>query len=188
MKAKVWNLFYGTIALLGIAAMVWEIELYRQTFIQIWTLIILIIVPSILTYLAIKNHYCRTYRRKRFLFPFLQSVFSSGFLITTSFMAINFYFPHEDSRTVEYDILKVGELGGRNHKPYAVIRHNGQTKEIIFKRNPKLKISDKIRLKIHTGLFGFEIISETKILNTTANKMQHKPWLKRNLEVLCSKF
>jgi len=138
--------------------------MYRRTFIQTWILVVIIVVVSALTFVTIKDHYCRTYNTKRLVYPFLQSMFSFGFLVTTLFMASNFYFQKEDLKAYEYSIQKVGELGGRNHKPYAIITHKGQTKELIFKRNPNLKLSDKIRLEIKTGILGFEVINKQTIL------------------------
>ena len=165
MKTNLWKSIYVISGLLGISAMAWGIKLYRLTFIDIWIPIAILVITSLSTLVLIKSHYAKTYKTDRLVYPILQSIMSVGFLVTSIFTMVNYYFPDDHEVTYEYTILKTGKLGGRHRRSYGIIRHKGKAKQLIFKQRPPLESSDRVMLNVQKGLLGFEIITEQKILN-----------------------
>lgn len=165
MKSKIWKGIYGLTALTGILSSIWGYETYLLTFVDLTLLVVVALVPTIILFLLIRSHYSQLYKTDKNYFPFLQSSFSIGLLTISAFLIINFYLTSSEHVIEYYNIEETGELGGRHHKPYVIIRKDDSTKKLIFKQNPVIRATDKIKVTTKEGLFGFEIIVRQEIVH-----------------------
>jgi hypothetical protein len=164
MTSKIWKVIYTAFSFIGMLLLICGVELYNLTFIHPFWLILLIVIPTIPLYIIIRKHYSILYGTSGFLFPLMQSLFSAGFTIVSLFLIMNYHLANTNEKSRVYDIETTGKLGGKHHKPYAVIKKGSRTKKLVFKRNPTILPDDQIRLVTAKGFFGFEVILKQEVV------------------------
>src|SRR5690606_13815340 len=158
MDGKIWKSIYGVTAFTGIVSAIWGYEIYLLTFINPLWLIFMSTIPSFTLFLVIRKRYMRVHDTKKNLWPFLNSLFSAGFLVTSLLLIINYKVASPEVKTITYDIHDSGRLGGRARKPYAIIQYGKSTKKLVFKSKLSIEPTNRIRLVTSEGLLGFEVI------------------------------
>ena len=165
MNKTIWKAIYSVTAFSGLASAIWGHETYLLTFIDPLILIPICLVPTVFLFFIARRHYLTLYSTDNPLFPFLQGLFSAGFITTSLFLFINYYLANPAYEIKTFNTLETGELSGKNRKPYAVIRNGEHTKKLVFKRNPTITSDSKIELKISKGYLGFEVIVKQEIVD-----------------------
>jgi hypothetical protein len=167
-KAK--RRFYSIAVPVGILSIVWEIFIYRQTFIEFKLLIGIILglglVAAVLDYKSYRRAYSlRGYNS--FFYSFLTNISIWGFTICTLFITTNYYFRNQNSRLIEYPIIEKTTQNGHQGStlPVFIITHKGLKKNIIFNDTflEKKKSFKSIELKIQNGFWGFDVFTEKKL-------------------------
>ena len=153
---------------------VFEIDIYRKTNINsalpifVWLLTGLVLTP--LTGKLLKKYYDTNS-------IFLQIVFNSvtwGGLLIYSFMATNYYFSCDSSKTITTKIIKTGHLAkGRNGcgEPYCEVVIDNEEKQLVFPCDFDIEKYNYINLTIKKGLWGFDIITDRRPTNENKNAL-----------------
>ncbi len=146
--------------------MVWAIEIYRLTIINLKYLFAIgafgAIIGFFALYFSIKTSYSEFWK---FL---LSLVIGSGIFIF-GFLYLNQKFADINTEKNYFKIIKTGTLGrwkgGHCSYPYAVIDFRGTEKEFIFncKYKQTVKNYSKIALTFSKGLFSFEVIKSRQL-------------------------
>ncbi len=162
-------LFIGTLLLT-----VFEINIYRKTLIHwaipttIWFLTGLILTP--LTSNFLKKHY----KTNGFFLQLVFNVATWGGLLIFTFMATNYYFPKENSKTISTKIIRTGYLAkGRNGcgAPYCEVIIDNKEKELVFPCDFDIENYTEIELTIRKGFWGFDIITDKRPTNGKKNAL-----------------
>lgn len=161
---KNWTHIYGITAFIGIVSAIWGHQIYLLTVINSLWLIFISLIPSIILFLVIRKHYLSVHDTRKNLWPFLNSLFSVGFLVTSLLLIMNYKFASPEVKTMTFDIHESGKLGGRARKPYVIIQYGKSTKKLVFKNNSSIEPTNRIRLVTSEGLFGFEVILSQEII------------------------
>lgn len=150
---------------------VWEINIFRKTFISYYIPILLWVLPGLLV-TPFLNKSLRLYEDlKSSFWIFIFNIITWGGLTVFSFMAANYYFPDKDVFLKTFTVKESGKLAkgknGCNH-PYVRIEYKGATKELVFPCDTIIENKKTVDIVIKKGLFGFEIVSE-QTLNSSAD-------------------
>jgi hypothetical protein len=156
------------------ALLVWEVTLYRKTFIDIRILWSIIFGVGLLAALIDLKNYRQTYSYrglKSFVFAFGTNLCIWGFSTCTLFMATNFYLGEERVSTTTCKIVDrysmSGSKGDRSRrKPVFTISYDNARKDIHFGPDyfNELNSFQFVEVKTRKGLLGFDVIVESKLL------------------------
>jgi hypothetical protein len=160
-----WKAIYGITALTGIISAIWGNETFLLTFINPIWLVLICSISTLATFAIIRNHYFDLYKTNKSYLPLAQSFCSTGLLVTSLFLITNYQLASTNLNSEIFNILKVDELGGTNHKPFVIIKKGEFTKQLVFKRNPTINPTNRIQLKTAEGFFAFEVIIEQEIID-----------------------
>ena len=166
-----WKGFYTISLFLGAILMYLEIFLYRETFIRIGHILIIVFIVGLITFQLTKNHYRKIYNLKSNFFPLLQSLISWGFISSYLVLATNYYFADKEISEYIIEIKSRSSLSGYKitspRQPTIRFDYNDFEKELVFYSSDS-ELVDKakdIRLSIKNGALGIDIIDNFKLLN-----------------------
>ena len=167
---KLWKTFYTLTLFIGIILLLWEIHIYRKTLIDLYIPLLLKVIPGVIAYLLIRDHYRRTYIIDGVFFPLGQSVLSVGFITCFMFMAANYYLADsKNTKTQQFWIKEKATIQGRRTKPQPmiIIEYNGKDHELIFPSNyvKDALASSKVELILKPGFFGFDVIEKQGLIS-----------------------
>lgn len=174
MSLKIRKFYYPFIFFLGLILIFFEIEIFRNTIIDLNILISLIILSSLLFLLIDFKNYKETYNYsglQLYFFSILNFIVGYGFTICSIFMFSNYHFASKLSKKREFEIIERSSLpGGKNsrdkRKPTFTINFEGKEKELVFK-NEYYETMDNfgsIEISFQKGYFGFYILKNKKLL------------------------
>ena len=157
------------IFIVSILLLIWEIRLYRLSFIPLTLLLsIWIGVGLIATFFGFKNYQRVFPNYNRFYLFFgacLTYVLTYGSIVCSAIVLSNYYFPDSISRTEVFEILEksslTGSKGNRSRRKLSLtIDYHGFQKELIFphKNYFEKEVYKEVELTIQRGLLGFDII------------------------------
>ncbi|TCI84527.1 hypothetical protein [Tenacibaculum sp. M341] len=163
-KNTISKFIYTASFFIGLVMMLWGILIYESTFIDKKLLIILCLIPSLIVFVLIRDHYNNTYSVVSSFYAFAASIVSAGFLIISLFLICNFYFASDKSITKTYIVSEIGKLSGSSKSKYIYINHKDLSKQLILKKNTSIKKGNKIKIEISKGLLGLDVIRNKKII------------------------
>ena len=161
-KEKNHKTFYTVTLIIGLLLLMIEIGIFRQTVIPIKVPFTLTLASTLATFLIIQKDYRKTYKRQSWIFPFLQSLTSIGFMTCYLFMALNYFFAGHVSKMLTLPILSKHTIGTKNSQPAIEIDYLGLKKQLVFSGNESLQVdtATKVYLTVRNGLFGYDIIDK----------------------------
>ncbi|WP_341899932.1 tetratricopeptide repeat protein [Fluviicola taffensis] len=154
----------------SIGAIIWEISLFRKTFINVSIPLTLFIGGGFILFLLFRNK-IRYYVENAYGF-FLQAfhgIILFGGLLMFFFMALNFYIPTGKIELVDLKVIKTGKLSKGRHgcgDPYAIVEYHGFEKQLIFPCSTNLDHAERIKVHLQKGLLGFLVVKDTKLVNS----------------------
>lgn len=165
------SLFYKSIFIAGILAILWEIYIYRLTLIELEVPFLIIFgTGALTTYFGLKDFqelFNYESRSSLYFWTFFQSTVSWGFLACSIFMLTNYYFADDNSQLKTYQIIERSSIpGGQNRrnerKPTFKIMYNGKPKELVFPHRyySKMETYKSIELEVRDGFFGYDILTK----------------------------
>lgn len=144
-----------------ILLMLWEIVLYRQTFISFWTASVIYIIGGLIAFFLLKSR-MRNYKRRvetyGLFWTILAGIFFSGGIVLTLVMTLNYYIPSgEQAESVRLNVVKTGRFGGRrgSHDPYVIVDYNGTYKQLVLNQNTDVNNCVWVKASLYKGIFGF---------------------------------
>jgi hypothetical protein len=148
--------------------MIWQVNIFRNTIIDLKILIGIILVVGILTLLVDFKNYEKTYDYsgiELYIYSSMHYIFGFGFIACSIFMLTNFYLADETPVKQTYEIMDRSSLSGRKYhlderKPTFDINYNGKIKELVFphKYYENMEFYSNVELEIWKGYFGFDIL------------------------------
>ena len=169
---KFWKGFYAVTGFLGLVLIVFEIFIYRQTIINTYIPISIIIVVGFLTFHFTKKHYKRTYSLIGNFFPIMQNLISWGFISCYIFMAVNYYLADKKITEYKFEIKEKSSMPGfkghRNErKPLVRIDYSNIEKELVFRYadTEKVNKADRVTVMVRKGGLGFDILDNYDVFN-----------------------
>lgn len=174
MSLKIRKFYYPFIFFLGLILIIFEIEIFRNTIIDLNILISIITLSSLLFLLLDLKNYERTYNYSGFqlyFYSIINFIVGYGFIVCSIFMFTNYYFASDVIEDKEFKIIERSSLpGGKNsrdkRKPTFTINFEGQEKELVFK-NEYYETMDNfgsIEISVQKGYFGFYILKNKKLI------------------------
>ena len=155
--------------------MVWQINIFRNTIINLVIPIGIILVIGIVAFILDFKNYKRTYEYSGFglyLYSAMHYIIGFGFMACSIFMLTNYYFADQSVKTESYKIVdrtwlpeRVGKNGSEK-KPVFIINYKGKKKELVFYSQfyEKMNTYQTVEFETRKGFFGFDIL-ENKRLN-----------------------
>ena len=173
MTQKQRKIIYPTIFFLGAILMIFQIEIYRNTIIDLLIPIGIIIVVGIIAFILDFKNYKKTYEYSGFglyLYSIMHYTIGLGFIICSIFMLTNYYMADSEPVQMTYEIVERSSLPGRKYhrderKPTFKINYNGKTKELVFphKYYKNMEFYSNVELEVKKGYFGFDILENKKL-------------------------
>ncbi len=164
----------------SIGAIIWEISLFRKTFISVYIPLMLLIGGGFILFLLFRNRIKYYVENPHgFFLQAFHGILLFGGLLMCSFMALNHYIPSGKLELVNLKVIKTGELSKGRHgcgNPYAVVDYHGFEKQLIFPCNANLNGTERIKVRLQKGLFGFLVVKDTELVNS-ANPEETKQYL-----------
>ena len=173
MTKKQRKILYPTILISGLFLMGWEINVYRNTIIDLSIPIGIILIVGIIAFVLDIKNYKKTYEYKGiglYFYALMNYLAGYGFIACTIFMLTNYYLADKKSVKKSFEIVERSSLSGSKHhrdkrKPTFKINYDGKMKELVFKHKfyKKMASYKNIELEIKKGFFGFDIIDNKEL-------------------------
>lgn len=169
MRRQGWIRLYNVFFIVAIASLIWEIRIYRLTFVYLsLPLGIFFSAGLIATVFGFKRYaLCYPkYKGVKLVFGALVThTLIFGSLCCSSMMLANYYLRSKENKEVTCQIVDRYSMSGsrgsrRNRKPVFEIEYNGFKKELIFS-NPayaNMYSYTEVHIKVATGLFGYDVV------------------------------
>ena len=162
------NTYYSIAIPIGIFLMVWEIFLYRKTFIDLYVLFLITFGVGLLATLLDLKNYKNTYSYrgyKSFLFAFGTNLSIWGFTACTIFIATNYFFGNGQTNLKSYKIVDRYSMTGRKYhrnkrKPAFKIEYKGKLKDIHFGPDyyEDMNSFNYVEIETRQGFWNFDIL------------------------------
>ena len=154
--------------------MVWQINIFRNTIIDLIIPIGIILLSAIVAFILDFKNYKTTYEYGGFglyLYSAMHYVIGFGFIACSIFMLTNYSFADQSVKTESYKIVdrtwlpkRVGKYGSEN-KPVFVINYKGKKKELVFYSQfyEKMNTYKTVEFETRKGFFGFDILINKRL-------------------------
>ena len=159
----------GGLFLGGLALLIWEVTIFRVTFIplyiplSIWVLIGLLMTPF---FKRIFNIYCfnpYTPERTPIIFHLLFNIVSFGSIVVFLFVWTNQTFVDKSKSNFTLPIISYGHFATTRYshgEPYVHIVYNNSEKELVFPVGTNVERFKSVNIETQKGIFGFNIITD----------------------------
>jgi hypothetical protein len=163
----------GGLFLVGLVLTVWEIYIYRVTFISfyiplgVWPVTGIIITPI---FKRTFNIYCfnpYTPGRTPMVFHYFFNVVSFGGVSVFLFMWTNQTFNDKSKAVLTHPIISYGHLAKSRRncgEPYVVISYQSEKKELVFPCGTDVENYSSVYVETVKGLFGFDVITDKTLI------------------------
>ena len=169
---KFWKGFYATTGFLGLVVMVFEILIYRQTIIEIYIPISIILFVGFVTFYFNRQLYKKIYLLTGNFYPIIQNLISWGFISCYIFMATNYYLADKTTTEYRFEIKEKSSMPGSNRhrserKPLVRIDYFNLEKELVFRYTDTDKVNkaDSVMVTIRKGGLGFNVLDDYDVFN-----------------------
>ena len=156
----------GVLTLTSLLLIIWEMFIYRQTFINVFIPIFVLVAGGFCTFLIVrKSPLFYKGNPESSVLRSLYGTFTFGGILMFVFMALNHYVPIGDPKNISLKVLKADHFGDRYGEgdPYVIVRYNGMRKQLVFSHDVNIDDCVSVHLQIRTGLFGFKTIEKMEL-------------------------
>jgi hypothetical protein len=165
------KIFFTILFFAGLTSAIFEIDIYRKTFIPIAIPIAIYLLTGLLSTPFFLKTLPPVLEKTGLFYQFIFNTLSWGGVATCLFMATNFYFSKNDRSAIELTILGSGNLAkGRSGcaTPYAEVNYQGIDKELMFPCETIVSKYNTIILTLDKGLLGYDVVKSQKLLSQPA--------------------
>jgi hypothetical protein len=164
-QSKRTDRLFGALILGCMLLIIWEIFIYEKTFIPLFVpLAVWLLTGIVITILSMG----------KFIYQPTPSVFNQllfniivwGGLTLFSFMWGNYHFCDKATSVINEKILSTGHLATKRAEcaqPYIEVAYKGQVKQLMFDCDTPVENYTSVDLTIARGLFGFDILLQSKL-------------------------
>ena len=174
IKSKWLDAYYSFIFLLGIALLVWEIDIYRITIIPVGIPIMIMVAVGFFSLPFEWKRYGKAYDGSGFsklFYSYMICLFGWGGIVCAIFMLTNYYHAAGIVQQEKFQIISRSSMsGGKGHrnepKPLFRINYHGQEKELVFGHQFYEAMEDykSVELTTQKGYLGYPIIKDKALL------------------------
>ena len=153
--------------------MVWQINIFRNTIIDLSILIGIILVVGILSFFIDFKNYEKTYEYSGiwvYIYSSMHYICGFGFIVCSIFTLTNYYFADKKAIKKTFEIVERSSLPGSKHhrderQPTFVINYHGKIKELVFNHEyyEQMNFFTNVELEVKKGYFGFDILENKKL-------------------------
>ncbi len=153
--------------------MIWQINKYRNTIIDLTIPIGLILIVGIFAFIMDFKNYKKTYNYSGiglYFYASMHYIIGFGFIVCSIFILTNYYLADSNITAESYEIIDSYALPGggirkREPKPVFVINHNGKKKELVFYTQylENMNSYKTVEFDTRNGFFGFKILENKKL-------------------------
>ncbi len=179
-RSKYWGVFtkrnrlYVILYLLGVAGMLAQVFLFRKTFVELSTLVIITLSAGFLGCVVDYKRY-NEFSSKTGVNMIIELVITQticwGFISSSLFFLLNLNFTDPGTRTTEeFEIIEyASQSGSKNRRskrePVVTINYHGKMKDIIFSHEFYADFGSysSVRLTTTTGLFKYDVIEDQEL-------------------------
>jgi hypothetical protein len=167
------NLYVGVPFLGGALLTIWEINIYRVTFISVYILLSIWVLTGVLITPVFKktfNIYCfnpYTPERTSIFFHLLFNIISFGGIVVFLFMWTNQTFNDPIKVVRNLPVVSSGHLAKSRHScgdPYVHVIYKNTEKELVFPCGTEIENYSSVYIEITKGLFGFDVITNQTLI------------------------
>jgi hypothetical protein len=173
MTQKQRKIFYPTIFFLGAILMIWQIKIYRNTFIDLAIPIRIILIVGFIAFILDFKNYKKTYNYSEiglYLFSSMHYIIGFGFIACSVFILTNYYLADSNITAESYEIIdsykiRGGHKGIRHPQPVFLINYHGKKKELVFYTQylENMNSYKTVEFDTRNGFFGFKILENKKL-------------------------
>ncbi len=172
MSEKNRKIVYVIMFFLGISILIWEVEIYRQTFIDWKIPLSILIISGFLAFTIDFKNFKKTYNYKikeAYFYSIFYYFIGFGSIICSTFLLINFYLSDPKIEKHSCVIVESSEISGgkgaRKSQPTFIINYKGKNKELVFNSRYlwKKQFYSEVEIISQKGYFGFDVIIEQKL-------------------------
>jgi hypothetical protein len=162
----------GLLFFTALCLTVWEINIYRKTFISVRVPFVIWILPGIILYpflIRVLDIYIFNRNAPGHLpifWHFFYNIITWGGLSVFIFMWANYNFTNRQPQDILTKINSSGHLAegtGGCGEPYIYITYKEQEKQLVFPCGTPIEGYSSVHLKIEKGLFGYEVIKDQSL-------------------------
>jgi hypothetical protein len=163
----------GGLFFAGSLLTIWEIYIYRVTFISVYIPLFIWASTGLLMTPFFKktfNIYCfnpYTPERTPIFFHYFYNIVSFGGILVFLFMWTNQTFNDRSKNVITLPIVSYGHFAksGRScGEPYAHIIYKNKEKELVFPCETEIEKFRSVYVEVATGLYGFDIITNKTLI------------------------
>jgi len=163
----------GGLFLLGLSLTIWEIYIYRVTFISVYIPLSIWILTGVLMTPILKqtfNIYCfnpYTPGQTKMFFHYFYNIISFGGILVFLFMWTNQTFNDKSKSIITAQIISYGHLAKSRRscgEPYADIIYKDEEKELVFPCDTEIEKYSRVYIEVAKGLFGFDVITDKTLI------------------------
>lgn len=166
-KGKLWKGYYTLMFFLGLVLIIFEISIYRNTIIEVYIPISIILVIGLFAFYFNKQHYKKTYSLKGNFYPIMQNLISWGFISGYIFLATNYYFAENLTTNYKFKIKEKSSMPGSKYhrsesQPLVRFDYFNFEKELVFtfSDTEKVNSADSVKVFVRKGGLGFDILED----------------------------
>ena len=153
--------------------MIWQIQIFRNTIIDLSILIGIILVVGILSFFIDFKNYKQTYEYSGiwvYIYSLMHYICGFGFIVCSIFTLTNYYFADKKAIKETFEIVERSSLpGSKRHRderqPTFVINYHGKMKELVFNHEyyEQMNSFTNVELEVRKGYFRFDILENKKL-------------------------
>ncbi len=169
-KTTIISKLFGIIPLISIGLILWEISIYRLTFIPWGIPAAVAIVTGIIMTPVLRKSIDRIFPGHGLPVLLLYNIVTWGGIAMFLFMWSNYEFAGSAHRKINAPFVKVDHLSRRRGvgegQPYVTILYKGQEQHLLFDKGTNMDPFKSVDLTLADGLFGYVVVVD-KTLRTS---------------------
>jgi hypothetical protein len=163
------NRLMSILTFASIILIIWEMFIFRKTFINFFIPFSLFIIGGLLLFFILRKkikYYIET--EHGLLSQVFHGTVLFGGTLMFIFMFLNYYLPVNKIELIELKVIETGNLTNRRgcDAPFAKVDYYGFEKQLVFPCNTNLNSANYIKVKLQKGLFGFMVVKDLKLENS----------------------
>lgn len=152
----------GIITLVAIGLILWEISIYRLTFISWWVPVLIAIVTGGIMTFVLRGFMARVFPQHGFGILLPYNIVTWGGIAMFLFMWCNYQFAGDHYQKLNAHIVRMSRLASRNHvdkgQPYISILYQGREEHLLFDAGTDMDTCNSVDLTLAPGFFGYTVV------------------------------
>ena len=153
--------FFAILPVAAIVLILWEIDIYRLTFISWWIPVAVGVVAGVIVTPLFRKYIDRLFPGHELPAHLAYNIVTWGGIVMFLFMWSNTLFAAKRYRTVNEKIVESGYLASKRaecKQPYCNILYNGLHEQLVFPCGTAIETFKSVDLTLADGFLGFPVV------------------------------